>query len=666
MAVYLACPLLLPDSIRIVLLHPSAQPRSEVHCELISTSLSSIPKDETLNYTTLSYAWGDTQTAQSIIVSGERLDVGANLFSALQALRRQDHPIRLWVDALSINQTDPDERSQQVQQMRTIYASAFETVIYLGPDDGSTACRSAWNLLESRSAWAMNQHRDPDDTLPKTREKYVDFKNGYTDVLNSVMSRDWFKRIWVIQEMVVSQQLSIQCGYRRIPWDDFCRSLFLYSGPPSESSTQITEIRTAWQVVASENPGWKDCIIPVKEMCQTRLLYQKTHRDSNTILPEWALNDPLAHFITDDTEFRQGSLRLPHLLSKSRKFYATEPRDKVFALLGISAPLGSTNVQSLVDYNKPVHQTYREMTSFILEAESTFDILSQAGQTSQVEDLKFSSWAGKWSEHYFPPTSVLSRLGGESDKLTKMRGLIVSEHHTWSGDGKILGCTGGIMGELVAVGQLGIHSQSRTSIDDPADWFERWKEFIPSAASLIQDSKWTIAEQDVDVDLIKTIRDKAQGHFQVTVSPNPAQDSDKMPVQENIFVAGGGGFTSDVFALREGRMLVSYAASRRISMPLRRIRMLPTAGELFRSLPKSVTGWHRSHVAEFYFSYTHSLRTVQERTLRKDSEKNCQDTVTKTLKSFIADSEVNADVAASRTCGSRSPIWMTEKSNVLG
>ncbi|KAG0650023.1 Heterokaryon incompatibility [Hyphodiscus hymeniophilus] len=586
MAIYSACALDHPDSIRIVLLKPSAQAQSDVHCELQSISLSSIATDEELKYTSLSYAWGDTRKTRSIFVSDEKLEIGANLFSALQNLRRQDRPIRLWVDALSINQNDPDERSQQVQQMRGIYATASETVIYLGPDDGSAACRSAWTFLESRSSWAMNDHRDHDKTLPQTRKKDVNLKTAYNDVLDTVISRDWFTRIWVIQEMVVSQYLSIQCGNRKVPWNDFCRTLFLYFSPLSTKSgydpqnksysaaleslqslaisenSQIAKLRPGWEVVARQNSGWEVLIQPIREICQTRLLYQRAVRDPNLIVPAWVLNNPLAHFVADDTEFRQGSLRLVHLLAKSRKLHATDPRDKTFALLGISTPLGSANIQSLVDYNKPVHQTYREITHFILEAEGTLDILSQAGLTSQHEDLDFSSWAGRWSERDFPPSSVLSRLGGESEELTKMRSLTVSQHHAWSNDNRILGCTGGILGELVAVGELGISSQTKTSVDDSDDLFERWKEFIPSATALVEGSKWTIADQNSSFRVTKVIKNRAQGHFHINVSSS--SESGERSIDEDIFIAGGSGFISDVFALREGRMLAMVRSVRQV------------------------------------------------------------------------------------------------------
>ena len=578
MAVYSASPLLKPDSIRLILLHPATDPSSDIRCELLSTSLSSISEDDILGYTTLSYAWGDPKAQKSIFISDESVDIGANLLSALQNLRRQDSPIRLWVDAICINQSDADERSNQVQQMRAIYATASETVIYLGPDDGSAGCSSAWNFLELKSSWAMNDRRDRDKTLPKMRQKEVNFKTGYNDVLDSVMSREWFNRIWVIQEVVVSQQLSVQCGARRIPWDDFCRTLFLYFNPlhstagyvpktnfysaalgslralTSGSNSDITEIRPGWDAVARNNPEWKRIIQPVKEMCQTRLLYQRAHRNPDMVVPKWVLNDPLAHFVADDTEFRQGSLRLAHLLAKTRKFHATDSRDKTFALLGISSGIQREDVEALVDYNKPDHQTYRETTRFILEAEKTFDILSQAGQASADESLDFSSWAGRWSDRHFPPTSALTRLGGESDKLNKLRSLAVSEHHTWSDDGKILGCTGGIMGEIVAIREFdSSSSQPKTSVDDPATWF--WDKFIPVATSIVQESSWTLAERDTNFCTSKTITSNTSGHFHVSISSQSTHEPEQKPLERQIFIAGGAGFLNDVYALREGRNL---------------------------------------------------------------------------------------------------------------
>ena len=48
-------------------------------------------------------------------------------------------PLRLWVDAVSIDQRDPEEQSSQVAMMTEIYSKAWGTLIWLGEgqyDDG--------------------------------------------------------------------------------------------------------------------------------------------------------------------------------------------------------------------------------------------------------------------------------------------------------------------------------------------------------------------------------------------------------------------------------------------------------------------------------------------------------------------------------------------------
>lgn len=54
-----------------------------------------------------------------------------NLEEAVHELRRP-RTIRLWVNAICINQAELDERGRQVLRMRDKYANASETVAWLG------------------------------------------------------------------------------------------------------------------------------------------------------------------------------------------------------------------------------------------------------------------------------------------------------------------------------------------------------------------------------------------------------------------------------------------------------------------------------------------------------------------------------------------------------
>jgi hypothetical protein len=73
-------------------------------------------------YEALSYEWGEPVFSHTIhLLALKRiLYITENLHAALSRLRDASHTRHLWVDALCINQSDPDEKSQQMPLMAGI------------------------------------------------------------------------------------------------------------------------------------------------------------------------------------------------------------------------------------------------------------------------------------------------------------------------------------------------------------------------------------------------------------------------------------------------------------------------------------------------------------------------------------------------------------------
>lgn len=74
-----------------------------------------------LDYTALSYMWGDRQPAAVALIENYPVEITQNLYdflSEMQSLRRDEW---FWIDAICINQTDDTEKSHQVQMMGEIY-----------------------------------------------------------------------------------------------------------------------------------------------------------------------------------------------------------------------------------------------------------------------------------------------------------------------------------------------------------------------------------------------------------------------------------------------------------------------------------------------------------------------------------------------------------------
>jgi hypothetical protein len=74
-------------------------------------------------YTALSYTWGSAQQAKELLIDGTWVSVRQNVWNFLQQTRRGRTWRFIWIDALCIDQDNPDERNHQVKMMRAIYSS---------------------------------------------------------------------------------------------------------------------------------------------------------------------------------------------------------------------------------------------------------------------------------------------------------------------------------------------------------------------------------------------------------------------------------------------------------------------------------------------------------------------------------------------------------------
>ncbi|PMD36218.1 HET-domain-containing protein [Hyaloscypha variabilis F] len=190
------------DGIRLIYLLPALDAEAEVRCELIHTTLSNCT-DIYEHYTALSYVWGDPIYAKTIWLDETAILVTHNLFSALRDLRSDSRPLRIWADAICINQQDDDEKLRQISMMGKIYSLADHTVIYL-------------NFLNPQEAAKLDgcMSSNLDDWLSSN----VDKSQFSADIAELILSHTWFRRVWVFQELVLSKDPRVQIGRHRFPW----------------------------------------------------------------------------------------------------------------------------------------------------------------------------------------------------------------------------------------------------------------------------------------------------------------------------------------------------------------------------------------------------------------------------------------------------------------
>ncbi|KAI1760776.1 HET-domain-containing protein [Hypoxylon sp. FL1150] len=319
----------------------------------VSVSIQSLDSDPI--YNALSYVWGDPESARNpeniIGVDGCDFPVTTNLLAALRSLRPPagaTGSIALWVDAICINQADLDERSQQVSMMRDIYASAKRVIIWIGEEDDETnPVFDTLPLLATRT-----HHRGGEEDKDAMR-LCSRFFNGLVD------QRPWFSRVWIIQELAMAKQDPlVVCGRRSVSWSTLMKACGFVA---KEIFTDIGMVRrklrsddghSTSRPDSKGNGGVGD--VPEEE------------EEDIEILAKWKIDmlDELYGAMKS-----QGGESLRKLLLISRSSEATDPRDRVYALLGMLKPDRSDSPSSrdsiVVDYRKPTAAVYADAVAHI-------------------------------------------------------------------------------------------------------------------------------------------------------------------------------------------------------------------------------------------------------------------------------------------------------------
>lgn len=197
------------NQIRILILLPIDQDLDDafIQCRLVSTSI-----ENPVLYEALSYTWGDDALAPTryIDCDGEVVPVTVNLYEALMALRYNESPWTLWVDALCINQSNSQERNHQVALMALIYRRAIGVLIWVGMEgparDGE---RSFRYLKELYDVVCKNSKNVRQDGSAVADERYTwgqapPAHPSVEFVLDLFLSRSWFRRRWILQEVCTS------------------------------------------------------------------------------------------------------------------------------------------------------------------------------------------------------------------------------------------------------------------------------------------------------------------------------------------------------------------------------------------------------------------------------------------------------------------------------
>lgn len=295
----------------------------EVECEIFNGLISD---HSTVPYEALSYAWGLNELVERIKLNGKVLRVTENLHSALQCLRSCDQDRILWIDAICIDQSNMEERSQQVQKMSSIFGFASRVIFWLGkPTAEVEFLLKSLSELQAKSALYSHEDSEVDGVHLKELWSNIQLTPGRQDDeqasrlrkgLQVLLARPWFRRVWILQEVANAHSAIVCVGKLSIPAHIFAVSPLLLGLDTDAHVQSVLDIIPG----SARTKSW------------------------------WSRERDLFS-----------------LLVKFRASGATDKRDMVFALLGISSePVNHRLLRA--DYTKPIEYVIHDAIRYWFQA----------------------------------------------------------------------------------------------------------------------------------------------------------------------------------------------------------------------------------------------------------------------------------------------------------
>ncbi|KAI8676202.1 HET domain-containing protein [Fusarium sp. Ph1] len=373
--------------LRLIKIYPSEDSDSPIQVKIFPCRF----EDVRGQFIPLSYVWGDPTDTEIIIINGVPRKIPNNLALFLQQVRvllpcilakiSWDKPALFWADAICINQNDIEERNHQVQFMRSIYGSASVVLAWLGQAEDShlaanivDACVTWLNACKEKNPDLVNTWRQ-DPNCDGWMERYPDFwtfsggvekMNPHWTSIRKLLRSPYWRRTWIFQEIALPVDTLLIYGSTLIRLSSF-EALLMWmmqfmrraaSDYPFLDPGNYQELQLALHLVVSGASHW----IMTPLGTRKRLTNQ-----------------------------RRPTLALVPILAKLR---ASDPRDKIFGLLGVM------DTHLVADYNKPIDQVYCEFVSAWIREAQDLNFLLEAyhmppmeGSTGQPE---LPSWAPNW------------------------------------------------------------------------------------------------------------------------------------------------------------------------------------------------------------------------------------------------------------------------------
>jgi len=205
-----------------------------------------------------------------------------------------------------------------------------------------------------RQIYDSNESESDDEELPILPRPLMGQSEASDEeilAIDSIFEHPWWGRVWVIQEATLAKNLLVVCGRETLPWSLLCQ---IYP----------TSMRSPWGVLAIRASANEQKLEPLRRL--------------NSIRREWRV-------VLDPTN-KLSTFRILDLIELFRFSKATDPRDKIYALVGLAQDGSKIDL----NYSATTQDVYTKITKLALEGNFTFKgnkLILPSGIREQLSDL---------------------------------------------------------------------------------------------------------------------------------------------------------------------------------------------------------------------------------------------------------------------------------------
>lgn len=352
--------------IRLIQLKAKTHEPSQSDCAL-SVDLIHAQRGHCQPYTALSYAWGRNNVQAPLRIKDRHYYINETVDAALRQLQDEDSDVSVWVDQICINQQDNVEKGNQVQQMKEIYGEAEIVVVWLGP-----AANGSDKLLKHLGRmgtliWSGDHQRV---LAPHQTKNAIE---AIERAFRFLCERDYWKRLWIMQEYAVASRLKIACGSVMI-WDWQLQAVFVFinklsvndQAGSSGGNGPDTIIRDMVRIYKTPTASFMEGVVTRRNRYQ-----DQTDRDSDSLFQ-----------VLVSTLVLERDYNFP---------LATDPRDRIFSVLQLAKD--KAEFSFFPDYTWTCERIYREAALTMLK-QGHIDILAYCQLPEDSSDIP--SWVPDW------------------------------------------------------------------------------------------------------------------------------------------------------------------------------------------------------------------------------------------------------------------------------